>query len=374
VLSTSSNTLQITAKAPSWGFDLFQQIDAALTSDGHKVTTVFLNGAKHDTPELSYSGNVIFLGIDHKKPFWRFHVFFTLLSLCRKNRYDFIISHHYKPSAITAFSEWFCPVKQAFMVNHNPGNLRRRGRRWIIRLLFSKRWQFITVSDWVRRDFLQHAPWLESTRVKTIYNCIDVERIVNSQLSRKDARERLSLPDETMVFGNIHRLDRSKGHDYLIKAFVHAFSNKPQVHLVIIGEGPRRKQLQEIIDNLGANEQVHLAGLIPNASNLTRAFDVFVIPSLHEGFGLGLLEGMAARIPVIASDGGALPEVVGDAGILFPVGNEEALANCMLSVYEMTESERQLAGETAFNRLNTVFTPDQYHREFRSLINSTGVE
>ena len=366
--------LQIVAKAPSWGFDLFREIDLGLSEDGHQVTTVFLNKAKHDIPELHYTGETIMLNIDHKRLFWRFEVFFKLLRLCKKNHFHAIISHHYKPSAIAALMERFCHVEQAFMVNHNPGNLRRTGRRIVIRYLFSSRWKFITVSDWVRRDFHAHAPWLNSDRIKTIYNCIDINNIINSQLSVEDARKKLDIPASAFVFGNIHRLDPSKGHDYFIKAFAEAFSSHPDVHMVIIGDGTRLQLLQDIAKRLGVSQQVHLAGLVPNASRYTRAFNVFVIPSLHEGFGLGLLEGMAASIPVIASDGGALPEVVGDTGTLFPAGDQAALAEAMLTTYNKSNEQRELDGKATFNRLNTTFPPTRYHREFGNLIESAADE
>ena len=126
--------------------------------------------------------------------------------------------------------------------------------------------------------------------------------------------------------------------------------------------------VQDIAENLGVSQQVHLVGLVPNASYYTRAFNVFVIPSLHEGFGLGLLEGMAASIPVIASDGGALPEVVGDTGILFPAGDQSALAEAMLDIYNKTEDQRKQDGASTFNRLNTTFPPKRYHEEFNALI------
>ena len=77
---------------------------------------------------------------------------------------------------------------------------------------------------------------------------------------------------------------------------------------------------------------------------------------------------MAASIPVIASDGGALPEVVGDTGTLFPAGDQSALAETMLAVYNKTDEQRKQDGIATFNRLNTTFPPKRYHEEFNSLL------
>lgn len=364
----SQTILQISAKAPSWGFDLFREIDIALSTAGYKVTTIYLNSAKHDAPQLDYRGKVILFGINHKNPFWRIKVVVKLISLFRQKKFHAVITHHYKPTAITALVERFLPVSRAFMVNHNPGNLRRPGRRKVIHYVFSSRWQFITVSNWVKRDFLTHAPWLKEKRVTTIYNCIDTETVKNNQLGKQEARKQLNLPNDVFVFGNIHRLDKSKGHDYMIRAFAAAFPNATDVHLVIIGGGSRKQLLKDIAEQQAVADRVHLVGLIPNASTLVKAFDCFVIPSLHEGFGLGLLEGMSAAIPVIASDGGALPEVIGDAGILFPAGEEKKLSESMQTVYGMTEEQRENAGNRALQRLQDNFTPQQYHLAFQKLL------
>ncbi len=364
------NILQVTAKVPSWGFDLFRQIDIGFSEAGHKVTTVFLGKAKYvgHSFELGHRGNVVRLNIDHKQPFWRIAATYRLFRLMRALDIDTIFSHHYKPSSIMAFIERFLPVEQAFMVNHNPGNLRRSGRRKIIRYLFSRRWKFITVSEWVHRDFLAQVPWLPGDRVQPIYNCIDIDATVNSQLERIDARKKLGISQHAFVFGNIHRLDPSKGHDYMIEAFARACKDRPDTCLVIIGGGERKSMLEDLAGNAGVGDRVILTGLIPDASQYVRAFDVFVIPSLHEGFGLGLLEGMAAAIPVIASDGGALPEVVGNTGFLFKAGDKIELADRMIRLLDMSEDERAAAGQQCFERLNH-FTPAKYHQRFLSLFN-----
>lgn len=335
---------------------------------GHQVTTIFITGKQDESVDARYKGEVIFLQLDHKNPTWRFRAFGTLLGLCRKQHYDAVISHHYKPSAIMSMVDRFCRINKLFMVNHNPGNLRRKGRQLIIRNLFSNRWKFLTVSNSVRKDFINHANGINPERVKTIYNCIDVDTVIHNQLSKNEARQQLNLPSDAFIFGNIHRLDTSKGHDYLIDAFANNLNHMSDAHLVIIGGGRRQAELEQHADNLGIGNNVHLLGLIPEASRYIKAFDIFVIPSLHEGFGLGLLEGMSASIPTLSSTGGALPEVVGNTGLHFPPGDTDELAKQLLAVYSMSQGERDVMGKAGFTRLSENFSKDKYHQNFLALL------
>lgn len=366
----SKKILQVVPKSPTWGFDLFLQIAQAYSEAGHQVTTVFLNDVENPLTKEIYPGDIYFLQLNHKRPDWRFRAFYHLLKLSISNKFDAAVCHHYKPSSIVALLDRIIPIPKLFMVNHNPGNLRRSGRRIIIRFLFSPRWTFLTVSDWVKRDFLSHAPWMDQQRVTRLYNCIDIDTIVANQLAAIDARKALKLPENCFIFGNIHRLDPSKGHDYLIKAFAKAFSGNDSIHLCVIGGGERKTYLETLAAEVGVADQVHLSGLVPCASNYAKAFDAFVIPSLHEGFGLGLLEAMAARLPVIASTGGALPEVTGDAALQFTPGDTEELSKKLQQVYQASNKEREVMGNNAFQRLSDHFSREKYHQNFRSLLNN----
>lgn len=195
-----------------------------------------------------------------------------------------------------------------------------------------------------------------------LYNCIDIDNVVANQMPGNEARSELGIEAADFVFGNIHRLDKSKGHDYMIRAFARVANEMPGSRLVIIGGGNRKALLESIAKEEGVSDRVMLTGVLHNASRYAKGFDVFVSPSLHEGFGLGLLEGMAAHLPTLTSTGGASPEVVGDTGLQFPPGDTDKLAEQMLHIYRMSDKARQAAGEASFNRLQENFSRDTYHR------------
>jgi len=370
-MASKPAVFQLVAKTPQWGFDLSQQMAIALDNAGYHVVTIFLNGEFSQVVADRYPGESIFPKLDHKRFWWRLQAVAVLLKLCKKYRFQLVISHHYKPSSLMAFVDRLQPLGQLFMVNHNPNNLRRKARVWVVKYLFSRRWSYVGVSSWVKRDFLEKATFLNPERMHVLHNCLDIEAVKSRQLPQAEAREKLALPQDAFVFGNIHRLDKSKGHDYMIRAFAKVAGQMPSARLLIIGGGHRRELLEEIAGEGGVADRVHLAGVLHNASGYATGFDVFISPSLHEGFRLGLIEGMAASLPTLTSTGGASPEVVGDTGLQFPPGDTDKLAGQMLAIYKMSITEREDMGTASYERLEKLFSKEIYHRNVIKLF--TGV-
>ena len=135
-----------------------------------------------------------------------------------------------------------------------------------------------------------------------------------------------------------------KNHTRLFEAFAALRPTRPQLRLVLTGAGlDRLEPLPEGVENLGSVPAEHLASLYRRAACL-------VYPSLYEGFGLPVLEAMACGCPVAASDAGAVPEVAGDAAVLFDPRDVEAMAAAMLEADSRREElrERGLARAAAY--------------------------
>lgn len=130
-----------------------------------------------------------------------------------------------------------------------------------------------------------------------------------------------------VIIGTIANHYPAKGLEYLIEAAEH-FKNHDSVIFVIIGDGPERDNLKFKIENLKLGKKVFLLGQLPDAYQYLPAFDIFVLPSLKEGFPWTVLEAMAAKVPVIATAVGALPEIIEDGknGALVEPGNAAQIA------------------------------------------------
>src|SRR5262249_17535611 len=137
--------------------------------------------------------------------------------------------------------------------------------------------------------------------------------------------------------------------------------------LVILGTGPLEVSLRDLVEQLGIREKVWIDSVhAKEAGHLIRAFDAFVFPSIQEGFGLVLLEAMSAKLPIIASDRGGIPEVMGDTGITVST-DIPALSEALLKLYRLSEEERLEMGIKGYQRLCEHFLQENFQVALEAL-------
>lgn len=124
------------------------------------------------------------------------------------------------------------------------------------------------------------------------------------------------------------RLNSEKGHEVLLKALAKLKGTFPYLSLKIAGDGPLRSSLQKQTEEMGLKDQVVFMGFQEDMKAFLSGIDIFVLSSHYEGFGLVLVEAMAAGLPVVATDVGGVSEVIvdGKTGIVVPPGQEDELA------------------------------------------------
>lgn len=147
-----------------------------------------------------------------------------------------------------------------------------------------------------------------------------------------------------------------KGIAFLLKAIASIKANR-NIRLTVVGTPKENGQIRKLVDNLKIQDCVTFTGQIKN-EDLARYYaeaTMAVIPSLYEGFGMPAGEAMACGTPVISSAGGALPEVVGDAGIIVPPGDENALETAIISLLDNPGKRDQL-GRAGLERVKRSFT------------------
>ena len=184
---------------------------------------------------------------------------------------------------------------------------------------------FIAVSDdvgaAVRRQF--HPP---PGRVVTIPNGVDTERY-GQLIDRAAVRERVGIPGDARVLIVVAKLMKQKGHEFLLRALPSLFERFPDLHVLLVGDGPLRSRLTDDIAQLPGAARVHLAGNRRDVGDLLAASDLFVLPSLWEGLPMALLEAMATGLPAVVTDVSGSGQVVvdGESGLVVPPGDVERL-------------------------------------------------
>jgi glycosyltransferase involved in cell wall biosynthesis len=161
-------------------------------------------------------------------------------------------------------------------------------------------------------------------------------------------RRELGLTTEPLLL-NVGRLVPQKGQTYLIDAMPEVLRRVPDCHLAIVGhaEDGYAGALQRRIVEQGLQARVHLLGYRDMGTDAMAEADVFVFPSLWEGFGLAVIEAMQAGLPAVCSDTGPLRQIVveGETGYLVPPRDPAALAGAILRILESPRDAERLAGE-----------------------------
>jgi len=177
--------------------------------------------------------------------------------------------------------------------------------------------------------------------ILVVPNGLDIYRM--DFFSKEDARQKLKTPFVKTIIGTIANFYPAKGLEYLIET-ASFFKNSPEIAFVIIGDGIGRPELEIKIKELGLENKVFLSGQLANAYKYLPAFDIFVLPSIKEGFPWALIEAMAAKLPVIATSVGAAPEIIesGKNGFIIPPRDPEAIASAIKTILESAKLASEL--------------------------------
>jgi glycosyltransferase involved in cell wall biosynthesis len=223
--------------------------------------------------------------------------------------------------------------------------------------------RIITVSQSSARDTKLFFK-VPADKIRVVYNGIDTE-IYNANEEATQSRDGLIMVANTD--------DRKKGVLYLLQAL--QLLREDGIKLTIVDDAARHSSYVEdvgplpsygskLVRKLNLDGMVHFTGRLAREELAKRysAAAIAVVPSLYEGFGLPAAEAMACGTPVIATTGGALPEVVGDAGMLVPPANADALAGAIRQLLNDRQAQQQMS-EAGKKRVREQFNWEQAARK-----------
>ena len=176
-------------------------------------------------------------------------------------------------------------------------------------------------------------------------NGIDMEMFAN--LSREKTRSRLQIKEGEKLILFVGSLRTVKGVKYLIRAMNVIRQKEPKIRLMLVGDGDERQDLEKLTNSLNLADYITFIGEVPNEEvpQYMAAADIFILPSLSEGFPVVIVEAMAAGIPVVVTDITGLSEIVrdGENGFLFESKNHMELAEKVLLLLQDDELRQRIA-------------------------------
>jgi glycosyltransferase involved in cell wall biosynthesis len=294
----------------------------------------------------------------------------------RRRELDVIHAHQYTPFFYSAIAGRLSgsPPRLIFTEHgrHFPDVVPLR-RRIANRLLFGRLADRINaVSEFSARS-LRERDGFSRTRIDVIQNGVDSPRYGGAN-NRAAVRARLGLERARRYIAAVARFHPVKDHRTLLRAFADVAHSKPDVDLLLVGDGPLRGELERLTHELKISDRTRFLGVRDDVADILRAADVFALTSLSEAASITLLEAMASETPVVATAVGGNPEIVRDGidGLLVPRRDPSAIATALIRVLDDPRMARAM-GLAAAERVRSQFclerTVEQYYGLYLALSN-----
>jgi len=256
---------------------------------------------------------------------------------------------------------------------HDYYSLMRPRAQQLLRVLTRLADRVTAVAEPVR-SFLEGTVGLPPSKLITIQNGVEIRRY---EAAIPYDREEWDFKNSDVIIGCVARLSPEKGHTVLLRAFQKVINRHSQARLVIIGEGEERERLQHLVADLSIGSFVRFLGLRADVPQVLKTCDLFTLPSIQEGLPIVILEALAAGKAVVASEVGAIPDVIrhGATGMLVPPGNADALADALCLLIE-DEEARQLLGQSGRKLVREAYdferTVGQYDDLYQRVLRESG--
>ena len=327
---------------------------------GHEVTLAYFVGPADMLPRDSRV-KLVFINFS-KSPHGIIKGFINLRKLVKQFKPDVINSHMFHSNIVCRLLRFVAPVKRLISSAHSTyegGKLRM--------LAYRVTDQLSDITTNVSRNAVETFVAKRAVpfnRIIPVLNGIDTDEFSYRSDSRYTLRKKLLGARRGPLVLAVGRLWPEKDYPNLLSALSTLLNRGYNPLLLIAGVGPEKPALEALALALGISDHVCFLGLRTDIPALMSASDVYVLPSAWEGFGLAVAEAMATERIVVATDSGGVKEVLGNAGILVPPKNPLLLAAGLEKAFNFKDSEIELMGKEARNRVIENYSLDNTAQQY----------
>ena len=254
-----------------------------------------------------------------------------LKALIAERRIDLLHAHDYKTDLLALLLSRATGVRALATVHGWTGHSARERMCYYPadKRVLARFPRLIAVSSDIKRELVQHGARPE--KITTVLNAIDHRQFHRDPARVAAARAAFGLAPQHVAIGAVGRLEPQKRFDLLIDAFTTLVARRPQLRLIIAGDGSLRRALDERRNLRGVRDEVILTGHVADVVPLHHAFDLFAQSSAYEGTPNAVLEAMAMETPIVATEAGGTAELVHDGvhGRIIPIGRADRLADAI---------------------------------------------
>ncbi|MEP6512658.1 MAG: glycosyltransferase family 4 protein, partial [Parafilimonas sp.] len=292
--------------------------------------------------------------------------------LIKKIKPDIIHLHHGVSAFQGAMLARFAGVKYIFKTEHNDHKFYTWYQKIVTVPILLMTDRIICNSKSTANSFYPWEKWIAKNKTTVIYNGINVIHIIkfNTEENYISVRKKYNIKDDELLLVSTGRLIKQKNYERLIRAAATVCKNQ-KIQLLIAGGGHQEALLTAIIKEEGMSDKIKLLGMVQRDEvyRILNAADIFVMPSLWEGFCNALVEAMAAGKPVLISGINTLREVAGDdAAIFFNPTSTESIERAIIAAINLPKEKLQAlvsaAKERACNNFTLEKTAERYIHQY----------
>lgn len=283
----------------------------------------------------------------------------------KENKIDILHCHQYTPYVYGVLGALTTKCKVIFTEHGRFFPDQRKFKRILINPLLNLVTNRVTAISKATLGALVNFENFPGHKIRVIYNGMNSDRFFKNDTGEKLIPE---LDENSFVLGTVARLDPIKNQKIMIKALKRVHQKYDNIYLIIVGDGPERKNLEDLVQELELSSFVIFTGFRQDTHLLYKIMDVFLLTSFSEGTAMTLLEAMASGLPCIATDAGGNPEIVkhNETGIIIPSDNITSLAESIIRLMEDKDFKTK-AGLAGIERFKKKFTIDHMIKAYEKL-------
>lgn len=286
-----------------------------------------------------------------------------LVSIARKSNADVICTHFTRSLVVGYLAAEYLDLP-FIHCEHSSAQYKKGIARRLTRYCISRAAAVICNSYHTARTIAAAYP-ISQDRLHVLYNPVENR---GRQCGREAMRARLNASQTDLIIGHVGGMIETRDQETLIRAFHGIHRIHENTRLIMIGDGPLRGGLEKLVRDLGLRETVQIVGYTEYVGDYLGAMDIYVNPTLDEGFGIAVVEAMLADLPVVCAKAGAHPEIMSDGqhGLLYTAGDITALSNALMSLINDPE-QRKCMSIAAANAARNRFAPELYAQGFEDI-------
>lgn len=304
-----------------------------------------------------------------KAPFWKKLPLLAgrrLARFCEQHAIDAIHVHHNHDLPMAALAKYYCrrPVK---LINHRHMAITSTKKDIYHRFIYQQIDMQLVITERLKADYQRFTP-LTADKIKRLYYGVNVPAQIDFEYLTREFK----WPDDQFTVGLFGRISAGKGQHLLIEAIHQLKQEGLHINAVIIGknfEPDYTENLHALVAQYQLQEQIRFKAFHPSPQQIMPVFDVVVMPSQDETFGLVLIEAMRCGNAVIGTNAGGVPEIIKheQTGLLIPPEDADALAQALRFYYQHPEQRHRiaLAGKSFADQ---IFNTQQHERELQSIL------